>query len=511
MSDLGDYRREIDSIDEKIAALLEERMDIVKGISGAKEAQDLPVRDPAREKEKLQRLRDHCSEDAGAYVADVFEAIMARSRKLQQDLRGTARAEEIAKPLYGLLGRHLTHSYSPRIHRIIGDYAFGLFDRTPEQLDAFFGKGGFRGITVTMPYKKTVMKYCDALSETAVRCGSVNTIVKRADGTLFGDNTDYYGFRSTVLASGVEAAGAKAIVLGSGGVSGTAVQVLKDLGADPVVVISRSGGDNYGNLNRHYDARIVVNATPVGMYPNAGEAPIDIRCFRSCAAVFDLIYNPLRTRLMLDASEAGIPSFGGLRMLTAQAAKAFDLFCEEDPQLRADAGTAAQEDASPAPDPETVTEQACRQLRSEIQNYVLIGMPGCGKTTAGRRIAELTGKSFVDCDEMISRLDGRSPEEIIREDGTEVFRDLETAAIRQVLRGGPCGASGIVFATGGGCVERDENRVPLLENSLVVYLRRELEELAEEGRPVSQTDGLQAVYARRKQKYESWADIEVKS
>ena len=500
MKDLSDCRKEIDSIDAKIAGLLQERLDVVKAIAAWKESKGLPVFDAVREREKLQALERLCGSEAGAYIAGVFEEIMTQSRKVQQDLRSTAGGSaDGLVPAYGLLGRHLTHSYSPQIHRIIGDYEFGLIDRRPEQLDAFFEERAFRGITVTMPYKKTVMQYCDDLSETAVKCGSVNTIVKRADGSLFGDNTDYYGFRSTVLASGVEISGAKAIVLGSGGVSGTAVQVLQNLGAEPVVVVSRTGTDNYENLNRHYDARIVVNATPVGMYPHAGDAAVEIRDFQGCEAVFDLVYNPLRTKLMLDATDAGIPAFGGLRMLTAQAAKAYQLFCGENPGLQ-------QDDAA---DSEAVTDRACRQLRWEMENIVLIGMPGCGKTTLGRRIAEITGKEFVDCDERISQACGRTPEKIITEDGVEAFRDAESAVIRQVLREDAGRASGIVFAAGGGCVEREENRVPLLENSLVIYIRRDIDKLPVNGRPVSQTDGLEKVFRRRRKKYENWADMEV--
>jgi len=278
------------------------------------------------------------------------------------------------------------------------------------------------------------------------------------------------------------------------------VRVLEDLGAAHVVVISRTGNDNYGNLSAHYDAQIVVNATPVGMYPKAGEAAVDITRFTQCRAVFDLIYNPLRTKLMLDAREAGIPAFGGLHMLTAQAVKAFERFRRE--------GVCPAEDPGPDWDPDEVVRRACRQLRQGMENIVLIGMPGCGKTTIGRQIGEITGKPFVDCDEEITRVCGRTPEEIIAEDGTRRFREIETSVILQVLRARPADSGGIVFAAGGGCVEREENRVPLLENSLVIYLQRDLEKLATAGRPVSLKDGVETVFERRRDRYESWSDIQ---
>ncbi|MBR0455295.1 MAG: chorismate synthase [Firmicutes bacterium] len=482
--DLRDFRNQIDTIDEEITELLGKRFDVVKDIAGFKEQNGLPVLDAAREKEKTDKLGSLCDKEKRSYVTEVMKEIMAQSRRYQHDNRIE----------YGLLGRKLGHSYSPQVHKIIGGYEFGLFEREPVELDTFFREGAFRGITVTMPYKKEVMKYCDRLSDRARRCGSVNTIVKCDDGTYYGDNTDYYGFLRTVEESDVNVKDAKAIVLGSGGVSGTVVKVLEDLGADPVIVISRKGSNHYGNLNKHADARIIVNTTPVGMYPNAGQAVIDIRDFPACEAVFDLIYNPLRTKLMLDARKAGIQAFGGFHMLAAQAAKASQLFLGKEM------------------DTAYATQLACSQLIGEIENIVLIGMPGCGKTTAGRILAELTGKRFVDCDEMIRDIYGCDAGEIIMETGVDYFRSIESAIIRKVMRKKPDAegtSSGIVFAAGGGCVEREENMVPLLENSVSVYLERDLAELSAEGRPVSQMDGLQAVFDRRKDNYELWSDIRV--
>ena len=487
---LKDHRTQIDHVDEAIVKLLDERFAIVQNVAMYKEREGLPVQDASREQEKFDIIARLSSDQTDAYIEDIFKEIMAQSRRYQEDHKSAS----VGRPAYGLLGRKLGHTYSPRIHRLIGDYDFGVFEREPEELDAFFREGSFKGITVTMPYKKDVMRYCSELSERAKACGSVNTIVKRADGTYFGDNTDYYGFRSTVLTSGIDVKGVKAVVLGSGGVSGTVVRVLEDMGANPVVVISRSGADNYENLGRHYDAQIVVNTTPVGMYPNAGEAAIDIRPFKSCRAVFDLIYNPLRTKLMLDARSAGIPAFSGIHMLAAQAVKAYELFMSKEL------------------DEEAVTQRVKGSLQWDIENIVLIGMPGCGKTTVGRRLAELTGKDFIDCDEMIQEIYGRGPEDIIQGDGLDQFRSIENDVIRNIMRRSPKTdgiAPGIVFATGGGCVEREDNLVPLLENSLVVYLEWDLDKLEVNGRPLSQRDGVATLFERRRDRYESWCDLKI--
>ena len=491
LSGLSDYRREIDAVDAEIARLLERRFDVVKDIASYKEEHGIPVMDESREEEKIKKLDCLCRKETADYVAGAMREIMAQSRRFQEDSRQNSSA-----PSYGLLGRKLGHSFSPQTHKVTGGYEFGLFEREPEQLDEFFAEGSFKGLSVTMPYKKDVMAYCGELSETAKKCGSVNTIVRREDGTCYGDNTDYYGFRSTVESSGINVAGRKTLVLGSGGVSGTVINVLKDLGADPVIVISRSGEDNYGNLERHVDAQIIANATPVGMYPNAGEAAVDIKRFPHCEAVFDVIYNPLRTRLVLDAEEAGIPAFGGLHMLAAQAAKASCLFLDKEIDM-----------------PEK-TRLACGMIRRDVENIVLIGMPGSGKSTIGRKLAELTDRTFVDSDEVIENVCGRSPEAIINEDGLDVFRNLESEAVREIMRRGPLpdgSTPGIVFASGGGCVERDENRIPLLENSFVVYVERPVGELDTEGRPVSLDEGNDAVFRRRREKYESWSDVKVKS
>ena len=404
--------------------------------------------------------------------------------------------QEDHKVVYGLLGRVLGHSHSPEIHKMLAGYEYGLFEREPEQLADFLQNPQFKGINVTIPYKRDVMPYCAELSETAKRCNSVNTIVAREDGSLAGYNTDYAGFTYTVKKSGCDVAGKKALVFGSGGVSGTVVTALRDMGGDPVVIISRSGEDNYTNLDRHRDAKILVNTTPVGMNPHEGEAVVDVRDFPQCECIFDLIYNPLRTKIMLDGERAGLPAYGGLAMLVAQAAKAAELFT----------GTKIGD--------EVIDDNLCR-LQQSLENLVLIGMPGCGKTSIGRQLAKMTGRTFVDIDEEITASTGRSPEQIIREEGNEAFRIIETECLRNVLRKGIIHSANtsdgqtLVVATGGGCVEREENYELLRENSEVIFLQRPLQDLPTDGRPISQSDGLQAIYDRRIDKYQSWSDLQI--
>lgn len=384
----------------------------------------------------------------------------------------------------GLLGRKLGHSYSPQIHGLLGDYSYALFEKEPEALADFLKHGDFTGINVTIPYKKDVIPYLDELSPAAKKIGSVNTIVRRADGSLFGHNSDYYGFVSLVKHSAVVVKGKKVLVLGSGGTSSMVVTALTDLGAAPIV-ISRSGENNYSNLHRHADASVIVNATPVGMYPNTGVSPIDLSVFPKLEGVLDVIYNPARTQLLLDAQMLGIPHANGLWMLVAQAKEAAEYFT----------GTAL---------PDSCIGRIHRILTHEMKNIVLLGMPGCGKSTVGTLLAQKLGRSFADADEEIIRLAGKSIPQIFAEDGEEAFRKWETDALRQLGK-----QSGLVVATGGGCVTRQRNYPLLHQNGFLVWLERDLELLPTNGRPLSQANRLSEMYAARKPMYEAFADIRV--
>ena len=385
----------------------------------------------------------------------------------------------------GLLGRKLGHSYSPQIHAMLGDYSYELFEKEPEELENFLRNGDFHGINVTVPYKKAVIPYLDELTPIAAELGAVNTVVRR-DGKLIGHNTDYFGFQTLLDSLPIQTAGKKVLVLGSGGASNTAVAVLKDREAE-VVVISLSGENHYGNLHLHRDAHIIVNTTPVGMYPGTGVSPIgdvsDCLQFPMLRGVIDVIYNPARTRLLLDAEkDEEILSANGLLMLVAQAKEAAEWFT----------GTTIS-DAVIAP--------ILRRLEADMLNIILIGMPGCGKSTIGRLIAEKTGRKFVDSDEWIVKLAGKSIPEIFAQDGEEVFRDWETKALSELGK-----QSGLVIATGGGCVTKGRNYDLLHQNGVIYRLRREISALPTEGRPLSQANRLEEMYRIREPLYDRFQD-----
>lgn len=384
----------------------------------------------------------------------------------------------------GLLGRKLGHSYSPQIHSFLGEYSYVLFEKEPEEVGDFVRNGDYTGINVTIPYKKDVVPYLDALSPTAEKMGAVNTIVRRSDGTLFGHNTDYFGFLYMVRQSGIQVAGKKVLVLGSGGASNTTVKALADLGAK-VIVISRSGENNYQNLHLHADAAVIVNTTPVGMYPNTGAAPLDLTRFPHLEGVLDVIYNPARTQLLLDAEALGLPNANGLWMLVAQAKESAEYFL----------GKAIDD---------SVIETIYHKLSAQMQNIVLIGMPGCGKSTIGGLLAETLGRKLVDADAEIIRLAGKSIPEIFAQDGEEVFRDWETQALAELGK-----QSGLVIATGGGCVTRQRNYPPLHQNGSIFWLRRDTSLLPTDGRPLSQRNSLSDMYEKRKPMYEAFADFSV--
>lgn len=387
----------------------------------------------------------------------------------------------------GLLGKTLGHSFSPRIHQELADYRYRLLPMPEEELRPFLQTADFVGLNVTIPYKQTVIPMLDELAPEAQEIGAVNTIVRLPDGRLRGHNTDYDGFLYLLRESGLQAAGKKVLVLGSGGASKPVCCAYRNLGAREVVVISRSGADNYSNLERHRDAELLVNTTPVGMYPNNGAAPLSLDAFPVLEGVLDLIYNPARTALVLQAQDRGLPALGGLAMLVAQAKRAAELFT----------GTSI---------PDAENRRIYRKLRGELENIVLIGMPGSGKSTIGRLLAKATGLELVDTDAMVEEKVGISIPEIFARDGEEAFRTLESACVREAGS-----RSGCVIATGGGVVTRAENRDPLRQNGRLVFLERALEELPTHGRPISQTHPLTELYAAREPLYRAWADITAKN
>ena len=386
---------------------------------------------------------------------------------------------------YGLIGAKLGHSYSNIIHEILCGYHYDLCP-LPTEADAraFLQRRQFKAINVTIPYKKLVMEYCSYIDPRAKAIGAVNTEVNK-NGLLYGYNTDAAGFCFMAQRAGIGFAGKKALVLGSGGASRTAAACAKRLGAREVVVISRSGENNYTNLGRHADTERIVNTTPVGMYPNNGAAAVDLTAFPTCAGVLDLIYNPRRTALLLQAEELGIPCSDGLPMLVAQAKAAEEHFFD---RLIAD----------------SENERILAQLRREMTNLVLIGMPGSGKSTVGAALAALTGREAIDIDARIAEKAGCSIPEIFAKGGEAAFRALEREATAA------CGAlSGKLLLTGGGVVKTPENYAALHQNGRIYQLLRPLELLPTDGRPLSQGADLAAMWAERAPLYERFRDAAI--
>lgn len=386
---------------------------------------------------------------------------------------------------YGLIGEKLGHSHSPRIHSLLADYDYRLQEVAPQDLDAFLKERDFRGLNVTIPYKQAVVPYCAQLGEGAQRIGCVNTLVVRPDGTLFGDNTDYYGFCYTLRRSGVDPAGRHCLVLGSGGTSLTARRALEDLGAASVQRVSRSGEVNYENVYDLQDTEIVVNTTPVGMYPNNGTAALDLSRFPRLRGVADVVYNPLKTAFLLQAKALGIPAAGGLPMLVGQAARAAELFT----------GSAIDQEK---------VEAVLQQVRGDVTNIVLIGMPGSGKSTVGRLVARATGRTFLDADREIEKRAGRPIPEIFAGEGEAAFRQLETEVLRDLGK-----RSGVVIATGGGAVLFERNLPLLRQNGWICRLRRPLAWLPTEGRPLSAKGNLEEMARQREPYYAVAADCTI--
>ena len=385
---------------------------------------------------------------------------------------------------YGLLGEKLGHSFSPQIHRDLAGYDYQLLPTPPEAVEDLFARRAFQGLNVTIPYKRTVMPLCDEIDPRAAAIGAVNTVVNQ-NGRLTGYNTDIDGFLYMARRAGVDMAGKKVVILGSGGTSRTTRAAAGELGAREIVTVSRHGEDNYQNLSRHADAQVLVNTTPVGMYPNWGQSPVSLESFPALEGVLDVVYNPLRTALLLQAEERGLPRSCGLPMLVAQAKRAAELF------------TGQNIDDSRA-------EAVLHGLRGQLTNIVLIGMPGCGKTTVGRALAGKLGRTFVDLDEEIVRRAGTSIPEIFAREGEAGFRERESALVREFGE-----RTGLVVSTGGGVVTRRENYIPLKQNGLLLHLRRDPAALPTDGRPLSQATAPEELWRRRAPPYAAFADGEI--
>ena len=389
---------------------------------------------------------------------------------------------------YGCIGEHLPHSFSREIHGEIGTYAYDLKELTPEELPGFMTARGFMGINVTIPYKQAVIPFLDEISETARAIGAVNTIVNR-NGKLYGYNTDLYGLTRLIRRIGLDLSGKKVLVLGTGGTSRTASYAAEKLGARVVYRVSRTsreGSLSYEEvLQNHTDAEIILNTTPCGMFPKPAEQPLLLEPFTRLEGVVDAIYNPLRSRLVLDARSRGIPAEGGLYMLVAQAVRASELFLDTSY-------------------PEDLTDRIYNRILRRKENLVLIGMPGSGKSSVGATLTETTGKPLADTDQFIVEKAGNSIPDIFREDGEPAFRDLESEVIRELsLQGGQ------IISTGGGAVLRPENVTVLRQNGRLFWLDRDPDSLVPtDDRPLADTVAkMKALYQEREPIYRASADV----
>ena len=386
---------------------------------------------------------------------------------------------------FGVLGKSLPHTYSPQIHKAFADYEYTVLERTEEQVHALFeGAEGLDGFNVTIPYKKLAASLCTELSDEVRELGAANTIVRLPDGGFKGYNTDVYGFTYMLESAGIEAAGKQCLILGTGGASLAVEYALKKMGAAKIIFCSRSGNINYENVYvLAADVQIVVNATPVGMFPNVDDSPVDLSKFQKLYATADIVYNPSRTRFLQQAQELGVKNAGGLSMLVAQAWEASRIFKGE---------------------PASTINAVIEKLQDQMLNITLVGMPGCGKTTLGKKLAKKLNRTFIDLDIQFKEEYGITPAQVISTKGEDEFRRMETLLAKKILP-----QSGLVIATGGGIVTRKENWFYLRANSKVCYLERPLEFLLKQdtsNRPLSRSTGIEELYKKRTPLYEQVCD-----
>ena len=387
---------------------------------------------------------------------------------------------------YGCIGEHLKHSFSTEIHNALGDYPFELKEIPRDNIDAFMQARAFNAITVTIPYKQAVIPHLYYIHDTAKEIGAVNTVVNK-DGKLYGYNTDFGGMVALIERAGISLADKKVLILGTGGTCRTAKAVAKHLGAAAIYTVGRHAGKGdltYSQAVTHADTDILINTTPCGMFGNAAGMAIDPALFPNLSGVVDVVYNPLRTPLVLAARRCGIPAVCGLYMLVMQAVLASALFFDK------------------TYDP-AVAENVYRKIKSGKENIVLTGMPSCGKSTVGKLLAEKLGRPFLDIDTEIEKTAGATPAAIIAAKGEAAFRDIETAVIREIST-----KNGAIIATGGGAVLREENIDNLRSNGKLFFLNRALDLLTPTSdRPLSSDRAtLQKRFAERYDLYCATAD-----
>lgn len=393
---------------------------------------------------------------------------------------------------YGCIGKKLPHSFSKIIHEKIGEYSYSLVELSEEEVHEFMKKHDFKAINVTIPYKETVIPYLDEISETAKAIGAVNTIVNK-NGKLYGYNTDFYGMTALIERNNISLKNKKVVILGSGGTSKTSFAVAKSMGAKEIIRVSRKGNENSATYEElyanHTDADVIINTTPVGMFPDIFHTPVDIEKFWNLSGVIDAVYNPLSTLLVSSAKEKNIPADCGLYMLVAQAVKAYEFFTEKEADV-------------------ALTDRIFSEVSAEKKNIVLTGMPSSGKSSIGKIIAKNLHREFVDTDAEIVKFAGMEISEIFSRFGEEKFREIETEIIKNISE-----KSGVVLATGGGAILKKENISALKMNGKIYFLDRPLEDLIPtDDRPLaSSREAIEKRYKERYEIYVSTADEIIKN
>ncbi len=393
---------------------------------------------------------------------------------------------------YGLIGEHLGHSYSKIIHETWGGYPYTLMEMDRAQLDVFLKERNFSAVNVTIPYKQTVIPYLDQLEPAAEKIKAVNTIIQH-EGRLIGANTDYDGFIQMLIMNQIEVTGKKVLVLGNGGAAQAVCAALGDLQAGSIIKVKRNPSAEtilYETCYRdHSDAQVIVNTSPVGMFPDIQNCPIDLDRFDRLESVADVIYNPLKTQLLIAAEEKGCQIASGMGMLVAQAAKAMEYFIHR-----------------------SVKEEEIRHMTEQLiqqkQNLALIGMPGSGKTTISRRLAKECGMEWVELDDWIVERIGMPIREFFVQYGEEKFRDIETAVVWEAAKKTHC-----ILSCGGGIIKRKENIRALKANSRILFLDRPTEKLAvSASRPLSpDREHVRKLYEERIAAYRQYSDGIVKN
>lgn len=385
---------------------------------------------------------------------------------------------------YGLIGENLSHSFSKFIHSEFNLYNYNLYNLSENELDVVLKSKKFKGLNITIPYKKSVIKYCDVLDETVKKIGSANTLVIKND-RLKAYNTDYFGLKYTMDRSNIFLKNKKVMILGSGGTSLTARALAEDLGASEIITVSRSLNEkiNYSNIYDYNFVDVLINTTPVGMYPNNLCELVDISKFKNLSGVVDVIYNPLKSKLLMESKELKIPIAGGLPMLVAQAKASAEIFSGE----RID---------------DSIIEKIIKKLCFKISNIVLVGMPGCGKTTLSKILSDKLSKKFVDTDQEIQKYFQEKISKIFEIYGEEKFREAETEIIKKYGK-----ENNLILSTGGGAVVGSENYYSLKQNSRIYWIKRDLNKLDTKNRPLSKNlNEIKKIYESRKLMYENFSD-----